>query len=64
MADLEKMILAKKSTNLGGFLNYMTDKYADADKKGAKKGKKQADAPIEDWEDDEEDSVEEELVDK
>jgi hypothetical protein len=40
MADLEKMILAKKTTNLGGFLNYMTDKYADADKKGAKKGKK------------------------
>ena len=28
MADLEKMILAKRQTGFNGFLNYMTDKYA------------------------------------
>jgi len=38
MADLEKMILAKRQTGFNGFLNYMTDKYADnEDKKGVKK---------------------------
>jgi hypothetical protein len=27
MADLEKMILAKRQNGFGGFLNYMTEKY-------------------------------------
>lgn len=31
MADLEKMILAKRENGFGGFMNYMTDKYGDAD---------------------------------
>jgi hypothetical protein len=33
MADLEKMILAKRQTGFNGFLNYMTDKYADDEDK-------------------------------
>lgn len=28
MADLEKMILAKRENNFNGFLNYMTNKYS------------------------------------
>ena len=31
MADLEKMILAKRENGFGGFMNYMTDKYGDGD---------------------------------
>lgn len=42
MADLEKMILAKRENAFSGFLNYMTDKYAKADEEeeaaGAKVG--------------------------
>jgi len=31
MADLEKMILAKKGNGFGGFVNYMEDKYGKMD---------------------------------
>ena len=31
MADLEKMILAKRGNAFNGFLNYMTDKYGAAE---------------------------------
>jgi hypothetical protein len=30
MADLEKMILAKRENGFGGFVNYIQDKYGDA----------------------------------
>ncbi len=45
MADLEKMILAKKESSFNGFLGYMTSKYGQEDdakgkKKGSKGGKK------------------------
>eukprot|EP00347_Sterkiella_histriomuscorum_P018403 403345638 len=51
MHDLEKMILAKRQSGFNGFLNYMTDKYANAndedddmeeEKKGGKKAKGKA----------------------
>ena len=51
MADLEKMILAKRGNAFNGFLNYMTDKYGGDEeepqvgkKKRAKKGE-QEDTP-------------------
>ena len=31
MADLEKMILAKRENGFGGFMNYMTNKYGGDD---------------------------------
>lgn len=48
MADLEKMILAKRENNFNGFLNYMTSKYGDDEKTNKKKrgGKVKAE---EDW---------------
>jgi hypothetical protein len=40
MADLEKMILAKRENNFNGFLNYMTNKYGADEESKKGKGKK------------------------
>ena len=37
MADLEKMILAKKDNAFGGFMNYMENKYGGANPEEDKK---------------------------
>lgn len=60
MADLEKMILAKRENNFNGFLNYMTNKYGgddDINKSKKKTGKKEQnqDEEMDDWESEEED---------
>ena len=53
MADLEKMILAKKENGFGGFMNYMTNKYGGVDDEddviemGPSKSKKSKKRPLE-----------------
>ena len=42
MADLEKMILAKRDNAFGGFLNYMADKYGGEEEPKVSKKRKQA----------------------